>query len=182
MASSLESALNRAVKGGKSLVKVGFIDGSTHPGGQPTALIAFWAEYGTETAPPRPYFRNMIAKHKGEWGAQLAKILAANGGDAPAALASMGEVINDELRASILETNEPALSPITLMLRKMRDNDSSLRVTGATVGEAARRVDEGETGATGTRAKVLVDTGFMYRRTSYNVVEGVSALAGDAPP
>ena len=53
----------------------------------------------------------------------------------------------------------------------MRDDDPSLVVTGRTVAEAARRVAEGEPGATGGRADPLHDTGFMVATLTHVVCD-----------
>jgi hypothetical protein len=80
----------------------------------------------------------------------------------------MGEGIKGQLQQSIADTDAPALSQITLMLRKMRSEDQSLVVTGKTVGEAARRVAEGESTA-GVSTKPLDDTGHMKASVDYEV-------------
>lgn len=142
-----------------STLRVGFLEGATESTGVPTAMAAFWNEFGTKTAPPRPFFRNMIAKHGDEWPGQISALLANNGMDAKRSLEAMAEIIKGELRQSIIDTNAPPLSPITLMLRKMVGNNPG-EITGAMVGEAARRVAAGESSA-GVSAKPLVWTGEM---------------------
>jgi hypothetical protein len=126
-----------------STLRVGILEGATEADGTPSAMVAFWAEFGTRTAPPRPFFRTMIAKHGDEWPGQISALLANNGMDAKNALEVMGQVIAGELRQSIIDVVAPPLSPITLMLRKMVGNHPEL-ITGAMVGEAARRVAAGE--------------------------------------
>jgi len=160
-----------------STVRVGYLEGSTEADGTPVAAIALWQEFGTinnregTVIPPRPSFRTMIAAHSGEWGDILGRVLVHNDYDAENALEQMGLYIGGELQQSIIETNEPALSDITLMLRKMRSEDQSLEVTGATVGEAARRVVAGES-VGGVSRKPLVDTGTMLKSVSYQVDNG----------
>lgn len=137
--------------------------------GVPVAQVAFWQEYGTLTAPARPTFQPMIAKGAPKWGPQLGVALKLTDYDSAKALAIMGESMRDALVESIVEEPQPELSPVTLMLRKMKDDDSSLIVTGATVAEARARVAAGEQGATGTRAKPLIDTGIFQRSPDYKV-------------
>ena len=86
--------------------------------------------------------------------------------DATAALSQMGEVIIGELQDSIIATNEPPLSEVTLMLRMMRGQDGV--VTGRMVGEAAARVAAGER-ASGVNTKVLIDTGQMLNSITKEV-------------
>lgn len=169
--SKMQGVLSKLQKrlSASKFVSVGFIDGQTYPDGTLVAQAAFWNEFGTITAPPRPFFRTMIKKEAPTWGPKMGKVLRAAQYDSSKTLKLMGELINGQLVGSIRELTSPALSPTTLMLRKMKDQNSSLVVTYATVIEARRRVAAGEQGATGTRAKPLIDTGQMLRATGYQV-------------
>lgn len=166
--SQLEFYGRNIVKGG--LLKVGYFENAKYPDGTSVAQVAFWQEFGNKRIPPRPTFRPMIAKHSSTWGKAFGKLLHFTKFDVKKALALMGKGIKDQLVESIVNTPQPQLSNITLMLRKMKDEDPQLVVTGATVAEAARRVAAGETGATGTRAKPLIDQGWMQRAPDYEVV------------
>jgi hypothetical protein len=150
-----------------AVLQVGFLEGSTGDDGKPLALRAAINEFGAPKAgiPPRPYFRNMIASKSGEWPDAVGELLVDNDYDAAKTLGVVGESIAFQLQQSIIDTNEPALSPITVMLRGMRSKDSSLVVTGKTVGEAAERVAAGKTNY-GASTKPLVDTGDMLRGIS----------------
>jgi len=158
--------------GGRRELHVGFLEGSTEADGTSLPMVAFIQEYGAPRAgiPPRPYFRRMIAKHKAEWPGQVAKLVKARDYDAVAALESMGEVISGELRASIAALQSPPLSKTTLMLRKMKKADPTLRdrMTYATVIEARRRVAAGKSYA-GVSTKPLVDTGVMLNGIGHEV-------------
>ena len=48
-------------------VRIGFLSNATYPNGTPVALIALIQDSGAPSRgiPPRPFFRNMIAKKKG---------------------------------------------------------------------------------------------------------------------
>lgn len=160
-------------------VQVGFLSGSTYPDANhtPVAMVAAIQEYGAPRAsiPPRPFFRSMIESKKGNWGKSLAAVLKNNDYDVEKSLSLMGEGIGSQLVESIKQTNSPALSPITLMLRKMRSEDQSLVVTGAVVGEAARRVAAGED-YSGTATKPLVDSGHLIHSVGYQVDAGEKTL------
>lgn len=151
-------------------VRIGFLAGATYPDGTPVAMIAAIQEFGAPRAriPPRPFFRSMIVKHKGEWGKELGLVLKSVDYDAKIALDQMGQHIAGELRQSIVDTMAPGLSPITLMLRMMRKKNPALVVTGRTVGEAARRVAAGEK-ATGVSTKPLVDSGHLLNSIDHEV-------------
>ena len=162
--------------GGKSVVKVGYLAGATYPDGTPVAQVAAWQEFGTPAAhfpiPPRPTFRIMIKKHQAEWGGQLGAQLRATNYDRKIALGRMGQLMKEELVESLLTADVAPLSPVTLMLRQMRDDDPSLKVTFRTVIEAIGRVRSGDSGATGTRSTRLVDTGVLERAPDFAVVDG----------
>jgi hypothetical protein len=165
----LKATLARLSKQVKTaaLLKVGFQNGarySEQDGGQSIAYVAIINEFGAPSRgqPPRPFFRNMIAKNENGWGDNLAKYLTKNDYDAKLAFNKLGEEMIGELQDSIIATNEPKLSPITVMLRHMRSENPDLIVTGKTVGEAAKRVKEGKTTG-GASIKPLVYTGDMLR-------------------
>jgi hypothetical protein len=81
----------------------------------------------------------------------------------------MGQTIQEDLQQSIADLMSPALSPITVMLRGMRSKGGpNFKITGKTVGEAARRVAEGKTNY-GASTKPLVDSGTMLRSPTHTV-------------
>ena len=110
----------------------------------------------------------MIAKEKGHWGKDLADALNANNFNGKQALLRMGKLIKEELEDSIDTTTEPALSPVTVMLRAMKKADSNLNITFATVQEARARVAAGESPG-GASDKPLDDTGHMLNSVTYEV-------------
>lgn len=74
---SLDQALNRLVSSKAQHVKVGVLDGSKYPDGTGVASVAFWNEYGTKTAPARPFFRDTIKNEKSNWSALAVKSIRA---------------------------------------------------------------------------------------------------------
>lgn len=152
-------------------LRAGFLEGTTYPdGGLPVATVAAIQEFGAPAAsiPPRPFLRPTIASKSDQWGEIVAQQLPTAGYDASRVLGLVGEVVVGQIQDAIAGVDEPALSPVTLMLRKMRSEDQGLVVTGATVGEAARRVAAGEEiGSVNT--KPLQDSGFMKSRVAYEV-------------
>ncbi len=158
-------------------VKVGFLAGATYANGTPVAMVAAIQNFGAPARgiPPRPFFSNMVADKSPEWGPAVGQLLRDNGFDAEIALERVGQGIAGQLRQAIVDTNSPGLSPVTLMLRKMRTDDPALVVTAATVGEAARRVAAGESYG-GVSTKPLVDIGpeggHMLQSVDYQVTTG----------
>lgn len=167
--SDLSRKIDKAAK-----VKVGFLSGATYSNGTPVAMIAAIQNFGAPAKgiPPRPFFSNMVADKSSEWGPAVGRLLRDNAMDSQIALEQVGQGIAGQLRQAIVDTNSPGLSPVTLMLRKMRTADPSLVVTAATVGEAARRVAHGESYG-GVSTKPLVDIGpeggHMLQSVDYQV-------------
>lgn len=158
-----------AVGKGK-VVRVGFLETATYPTGEKVAQVAFWNEYGTKTTPPRPFFRNMIEAKKPKWGKDMGAILKFKDYDINDSLQVMGMRMSEQLSQSIVETNAPPLSQITLMLRKMRIGKTDAPTSGAMVGEAARRVAAGESTA-GINAKPLIYSNVMRSSVAFDIQE-----------
>jgi hypothetical protein len=190
MKAALNALLGKVEKG--AYVDVGFLKDAEYPGsvhrpdtaGVKVAQVAFQQEFGGPVSdpvlgnfviPPRPFFRTMIAENKGDWPKELRAALKASQGDTMGALGIMGEKLKEQLQDSIQHGAWLPDSAITLMLRKMCDDDPSLVVTPHVVAEAKRRVARGETGATGDRARPLLDTKVMLEAVNYEVVDNVSA-------
>jgi hypothetical protein len=149
-------------------LRVGFLENATYPDGKPVAMIAAIQEFGAPAAgiPPRPFFRNMIAKHQDEWPDGFATQLRETNFDVKATFDRTGAAIAGQLRQSIVDTNDPPLSPITLMIRKMKGEGKT--ITRASLGEAARRVAAGESTG-GVSSKPLVETGHLLQSVDYEV-------------
>ena len=152
------------------VLRVGFLEGATYPDGTSVAMVAAIQEFGAPKAgiPPRPYFRPMIQKEQSSWGPGFAKLLKSEGYNVDKALAQLGEVIVSQLQESIVATNSPPLSPVTLMLRRMVRDDPNLVVTGRTVAEARSRVAAGLP-YSGVSTKPLISTGYMLRSAAYEI-------------
>lgn len=151
-------------------VAVGFLENAKYPDGTPVAMVAAIQDFGAPKAriPPRPFFRNMIAAKSSQWPGAIAQQLKVNGYNANRALRTVGEGIRGQLQQSINDTVAPPLSPVTLMLRKMKSQNQALVVTRRTVGQAAARVKAGESTA-GVSAKPLVETSFLINSVGVEV-------------
>jgi len=99
--------------GDGKVLRVGFLEGETYPDGTNVAQVAYWNEYGTVTAPPRPFFRQMIAAKSPGWGAALGKNLTATDYNTDLALKRVGSGIKDQLTRSIVDFASPANAPST---------------------------------------------------------------------
>ena len=149
-------------------LRVGFLENATYPDGKPVAMIAAIQEFGAPRAgiPPRPFFRNMIANNQDSWANGFAEQLRATNYDVKLTFERAGAAIAGQLRQSIVDTNDPALSPITLMIRKMKGEGKT--ITRASLAEAARRLAAGESTA-GVSTKPLVETGHLLNSVDYEV-------------
>lgn len=166
-----------AQKMGGGRVQIGFLEGATYPDGTPVAAVAAWNEFGHEgnfPAPPRPFFRNMIAKESPGWPAKMADLAKGSGFNGSYVLRVMGEDIAGALKQSIIETNDPPLSFTTLRLRaKFWGNPGD--ITMSDVLAAQQAVIKGHKNlamASGTQAKPLVWTGHMLQSVGFEVKEG----------
>jgi hypothetical protein len=97
-------------------VRVGIIEQANYDGsdGESVAQVAFWNEYGTARTPARPFFRNTIARHKGEWTKQAAALMEANGGDVRQTLELMGEGVKGQIVETIQAFREPPNAAATV--------------------------------------------------------------------
>jgi len=102
--------------GGGRAVRVGFLEGSTETDGTSLPMVAALNEFGAPSRgqPPRPFFRTMVTRHKGEWGDQLGKVLKTTDYDEGRSLGLMGELISGELRQSIKDLTDPPLAASTV--------------------------------------------------------------------
>lgn len=148
-------------------MNVGYLENETYDDGMPVAQAAFFAEYGTSTAPARPTFRPLIERERKAWFDEMIKRLM-SGNKPITVLKLMGNKISDQLKLAIRDTPVSPLSNVTLMLRKMRDEGAT--ITGASLPIAIARLNSGEAGASGTRAKPLMDTGVMQTAPNYEIV------------
>ena len=153
-------------------LNVGFLAGS-EANGKSAPMIAAIQEYGAPAKgiPPRPFFRNMVKKNKGSWGKTLGDALILHKYDAAVALDAVGEVMDGELRESMIDITEPALSPVTLLLRERFGNNPQ-EITFADVMKARHDIAKGVVpDVTGTQAKPLIWTGQLLNSINHEVKE-----------
>jgi len=108
--------INKNVEKSTTTLSVGFLEGSTYPDGTSTPLVAAVQEFGSPSRniPPRPFFRNMIARKHNEWPSAVAELLKANNYNVTKTLMQTGEGIKGQLQQSIRDTNSPPLAPATI--------------------------------------------------------------------
>ena len=152
-------------------VRVGFLEGSKYPDGTSVPMVAAIQEYGAPRAgiPPRPYFRTMVAAKRSTWGDALGRNLVAQDYDAAKSLDAIGQGIVGQLKDSIRDLDEPALSKVTLMLRAMFPVSGTHKKTYADIAEARRLVAAGED-SSGVSEKPLIWTNDMLRSVKHEVI------------
>ena len=118
--SRIASQLDKA-----AAVRVGFLENATYSvdasKDKPAlhvAQVAFWNEFGTVRAPPRPFFRGMIAAKSSKWGEKLGRVAVENGYDAKKTLGQMGEGIAGQLKQSIVDFTTPPNAPSTIARKR----------------------------------------------------------------
>lgn len=101
------------ISGGKSL-EVGFLAGATYPDGTGVPFVAAMNEFGHGNAPPRPFFRRMIAAKSPEWPKAIAGLLKKTNYDVDRTLDLTGEAIKGQLVQSINDLVSPPLAQSTI--------------------------------------------------------------------
>ena len=113
----IEKRLNEIAKKMEVSLKVGFMSGAVYPEtGTPVASVAFLNEFGhggIYPAPPRPFFRNMIANESPGWGVKMSKLAKVTNYDGQKVMSSMGEDIKGALKQSITDFTTPELAEST---------------------------------------------------------------------
>lgn len=151
--------------GRDATLKVGFLSGATYPNGTPVAMVAVIQEFGAPRVgiPPRPFFRNMVAKEEAGWPLALATDLVRTKRDVRKTLDRMGALIAGQLRQSIVDTNEPPNSPVTNLLKQRFPQG------GQTFDDVLQARRDVAAGATAPAGKPLVQSGHMLASVDFEV-------------
>lgn len=106
-------------------VKVGVLENSKYPDGTPVPLVAFWNEYGTRTAPPRPFFRDTIEQNKKAWSDMTMRGIA-RGLPVTEILGLVGLQMQTDVQTAIMTFTDPPNADSTIAIK---GTDSPLRRT-----------------------------------------------------
>ncbi len=120
----LQRLLREAGKGGVSGVKVGFFSTARYDDkrGTPVAAVAAWNEFGTETIPERPFFRNALAESERGVSNILAKGIDTKKMVVDERLAGrVGAYVKGNIRDSITALKEPPNAPETVKRKGSSD-------------------------------------------------------------
>lgn len=163
------------LKQAKEKLQVGWFDGVNYGDGVPVAGIAALNEFGSKTAPARPFMRPAIADNKAKWSGtylQMARQWINGSGDYAGVLTTVGLVAEADIRNAITTGDHLALSPITLALRRLRNDN--VPIGGKLIGAVAGAIAAGETGAgqlgqPSDNRDPLRETGYMIATLTHNV-------------
>ncbi|VVE07455.1 hypothetical protein [Pandoraea terrigena] len=140
----LDEALAQILAKHKKGLAVGILEGSTYPGGESTATVAFLDEYGSESSPPRPFMRITADTKSDMWTKALAVRLKA-GDDMDSALRNVGELAVATMKGVIASGVGPANAESTI---KRKGHGQTLRDTKHMMNSIAYEVvDTDEKGA-----------------------------------
>lgn len=102
--------------------RVGIIEPMRYPDGPLIAQVGYWNEYGTDTIPPRPFFRTAVENNRDKLGPMFVRAVQKH--DTEAAMRTVCEHMVDELKISVLTWTDPPNAPSTI---KSKGYDSPLR-------------------------------------------------------
>lgn len=113
----------------KATVKVGIMGNKTYPDGELVAAVGAANEYGTKTAPARPFFRSTIANNRDVLPEMIASLLRQH--DPETVLRLVGEHMSDELKQAVMTWTDPPNAQSTIDAKgydaPLRANDRLLR-------------------------------------------------------
>ena len=155
-------------------LQVGWFDSAKYEDGTPVAGVAAAQEFGTKTAPPRPFFRPAVEDNKDAWSSLVesgARAMTEGNADMQQVMGGLGLKVEADIKDKITGPHL-ALSPITLALRKLRND--GVEIGGATVGAVAVAVKAGQTGAgqlgeASGNVTPLNETGYMLATLTHEV-------------
>lgn len=143
--------------------KVGWGEDAKYEDGTPVAYVATIQEFGWGPIPPRSFMRVAAARCEAKWRAiagRAAQAILLGKITGRAGMQMITAEAESDVLQAIVDVNAPPLSMITLILRKWRRQGK--KITGATVGEAARLAhSDNPPDVSGVSTKPLNDTGYM---------------------
>lgn len=145
----LEAALAQYLKGTNKTMRAGILEGSQYPDGKPTAVVAFWNEYGTSrnvngkniVTPPRPFMRTTAQAKGKRWAKVVGATVQRNGGDFEAALRLAGEAAMTDIKSTIATFSDPPNAESTI---EKKGHDQVLRDTKHMMNSVAYDIVDGE--------------------------------------
>lgn len=152
--------------------QIGWFPNARYEDGTPVAYVALIQEKGAPEVgiPPRPTIEPTFDQESAKWrdtmAAGMRAVIRGNvSGDE--VLEAVGQQAVGDIKQAIVTVSAPPLSPITVLLRRWKKEGR--KITGATVGEAARAIANGE--EPGSDDKPLNATGLMLATLTNTVTK-----------
>lgn len=150
--------------------QVGWFESARYDDGKPVAGVAAVQEFGSAKMgiPPRPFMRPTIEEQSESWGSLVgsgARAVVNGSSTMTKVLSGLGLQVVGDIQKTIVSSDYQALSPVTIALRKLRDD--GVQISGKTVGMVASAIADGKTGSgelgdqTYGNTDPLRDTGYM---------------------
>lgn len=175
---NLEKLSNRLKNADKKNLEVGWFKSAKYGDGTPVAGVAAVQEFGSPKRgiPPRPFMRPTIAEKQKSWDklmADGARAFIRGSASFPQVLEGLGLKVEADIKNQIENGNYQPLSPVTIALRRLKNE--GVPIGGATVGRVAAAIARGETGpgqlgnqSFGNKTP-LQDTGYMVATVTHEV-------------
>ena len=146
------------------VAKIGWSETAKYEDGTPVAYVAIIQEFGSPAVgiPARPFIEPTVQDKSAEWIDDIgkgAKAVMRGRLSADDVLEQIGGKVAGEIRQAIENVNSPALSPVTLLLRKWKREGT--KITFADVKRARQQVASGDYDISGVNSDPLTDTGHM---------------------
>ena len=145
-------ALSRVISvADKKSLQVGWFDSAKYDDGTPVASIAAQNEFGNPAKgiPSRPFLRQSVESNRESWSSvveQGALAVVNNNASINQVLNSVGLKVSADIKNSIVTGNFSPLSPITIALRKIK-NDGQYNIDANLVRSVSAAIAAGETGS-----------------------------------
>lgn len=152
-------------------VVAGFVEGAEYSDGTPIAKIAAIQNFGSGKIPPRPFMTKAIEQNENEWIEELSDALK-SGKSIDQALTMTGLLMQADIKQAIIDMNEPSLSLLTLLIRKIKRDRHlvGMPTTPEIFFEAIRTMkSDNEIDLEGVSTKPLVDSGTMLNHVDFQV-------------
>jgi hypothetical protein len=174
----IESLTQKLKEMGDRKLEAGWFESAKYGDGTPVAGIMAQNEYGNpaRSIPARPFMRPAAEKNRTKWKETAKKDFAAvvqGKKTVDQVLDAMGLQVEGDIKNAINSGNHAALSPITIALRKHRNEGA--KIGGAFVGAVAAAIAEGKTGRgeLGDQSfgniTPLQDSGYAFSTVTYEV-------------
>jgi len=172
---AMEGLLMRLEELEKTKLKIGVFESAKYEDGTPVAGVAAVQELGSPKMgiPPRPFFRTTAEEKKGEWGSLFERASKAivEGKISPYdAMDRIGLQVAGQIKTTITNIQAPPLSPVTLHLRKLKQQGET--ITGSIVAGVKQKAAKGEElDTSGVSTKPLVDDAILLNSITHAVEE-----------